>query len=130
MRDTSARTYLSSFYSENTPKNSYLSFIFSYLSSIFRVSLIIYYFLFSGNFLLYIDSVRTSSCNINTGFRKISPLFQLFSSCLLYTSDAADEARECLVGSEMCIRDSGNSVQSGKRVRREISGLMSAVAPV
>ncbi len=93
MRDTSARTYLSSFYSENTPKNSYLSFIFSYLSfifsylsSIFRVSLIIYYFLFSGNFLLYIDSVRTSSCNINTGFRKISPLFQLFSSSCLKQS--------------------------------------------
>ena len=86
MRDTSARTYLSSFYSENTPKNSYLSFIFSYLSSIFRVSLIIYYFLFSGNFLLYIDSVRTSSCNINTVFRKISPLFQLFSSSCLKQS--------------------------------------------
>ena len=67
MRDTSPRTYLSSFYSENTPENCYLSFVFSYLSSIFRVSLIIYYFLFSGNFLLYIDSVRTSSCNINTG---------------------------------------------------------------
>ena len=27
-------------------------------------------------------------------------------SCLLYTSDAADEMRGCLVGSEMCIRDS------------------------
>ena len=25
--------------------------------------------------------------------------------CLLYTSDAADEMRGCLVGSEMCIRD-------------------------
>ena len=86
MRDTSPRTYLSSFYSENTPENCYLSFIFSYLSSIFRVSLIIYYFLFSGNFLLYIDSVRTSSCNINTGFRKISPLFQLFSSSCLKQS--------------------------------------------
>ena len=86
MRDTSPRTYLSSFYSENTPENCYLSFVFSYLSSIFRVSLIIYYFLFSGNFLLYIDSVRTSSCNINIGFRKISPLFQFFSSSCLKQS--------------------------------------------
>ncbi len=86
MRDTSPGTYLSSFYSENTPKNSYLSFVLSYLSSISRVSLIIYCFLFSGNFLLYIDSVRTSSRNINTGFWKISPLFQFFSSSCLKQS--------------------------------------------
>ena len=86
MRDTSPRTYLSSFYSENILDKFYSSLIFRYLSSIFRVSLIIYYFLFSGNFLLYIDSVRTSSCNINTGFRKISPLFQFFSSSCLKQS--------------------------------------------
>ena len=31
-------------------------------------------------------------------------------TCLLYTSDAADEMRGCLVGSEMCIRDSPGTV--------------------
>ena len=31
---------------------------------------------------------------------------ELLLTCLLYTSDAADEMRGCLVGSEMCIRDS------------------------
>ena len=35
--------------------------------------------------------------------------------CLLYTSDAADEMRGCLVGSEMCIRDRAIDIQ-------EISG--------
>ena len=45
MRDTSARTYLSSFYSENTPKNSDLSFIFviSHLFSGYLSSYIIFY---------------------------------------------------------------------------------------
>ena len=59
MRDTSARTYLSSFYSENTPKNSYLSFIFSYLSSIFRVSLI--YFQGISHHILFFIQWQLSS---------------------------------------------------------------------
>ena len=53
MRDTSPRTYLSSFYSENTPENCYLSFVFSYLSSIFGVFLILLSSSFDYFFFIY-----------------------------------------------------------------------------
>ena len=59
---------------------------------------------------LVTSSASTNNHNLYFSKDELAKILNLYSKgvssgCLLYTSDAADEMRGCLVGSEMCIRD-------------------------